>query len=379
MPSGKLTSLIFGSSLIREISTMKKLFVIILFYTLSSAVFTDCAQPSRGARKPVTSIQFKSSEKDFHLGDKITISLKTRIRGGSFKTAELFIDQKSVFTSSYPESSYVLETSGLNSGTHQVKVVAAKNDGQEGENFADLLLLSDVQPVKYRYKIINSYPHNADHFTQGLEIHNGFLFEGTGQEGKSGIFKENLSTGKILQQHKLDAQYFGEGITILNGKLYELTYKSRIGFVYDLNTFDLLKNWTFRSAEGWGLTNDGTSLIMSDGTEFLTYIDPATFNVIKSVQVCDNKQVIKNLNELEYIKGEIWANIWLTNQIVRIDPKTGKVTGEIDLSGLQGSAFLNNNPEEDVLNGIAFDPVKNKVYVTGKLWPKLFEIELIPR
>jgi glutaminyl-peptide cyclotransferase len=353
---------------------MKKLFAVTLLYSISFAVLINCAQPSHGSRKPVTSISFQNSGKEFHVGDRIGVSLKTRIRGGSLRKTELFIDQKSVFTSSNTESSYVLETSGLNSGTHQVKVIATKDDGEEGENFADLLLLSDVKPIKYGYKIISIYPHNQDHFTQGLEIVNGFLYEGTGQEGKSGIFKENLNTGKILQQHKLEDQYFGEGITILNGKLYQLTYKSRIGFVYDANTFDLLKTWTFKSAEGWGLTNDGSFLIMSDGTEYLTYIDPTTFDVIKTVQVCDNVKVVKNLNELEYIKGEIWANVWLTNQIVRIDPKTGKVTGEIDLTGLQG---LSQNNEEDVLNGIAYDSMKDKIYVTGKLWPKLYEIKLL--
>lgn len=355
---------------------MKKLLAIILLYSLSFAVLVNCAQPSHGSRKPVTSISFQNTGKEFRVGDRITISLKTRVRGGSLRKTELFVGQKSVFTSSNMESSYVLETSGLNPGTHQVKVVATKDDGEEGENYADLLLLSDVKPVKYGYKIVKSYAHNPSHFTQGLQIIDGVLYEGTGQEGKSGIFKENLGTGKILQQHKLEDQYFGEGITILNGKLYQLTYKSRIGFVYDANTFDLLKTWSFKSAEGWGLTNDGTSLIMSDGTEYLTYIDPTTFNVIKTIQVCDDAKVIKNLNELEYIKGEIWANVWLTNQIVRIDPKTGKVTGEIDLTGLEG---LHQNSEEDVLNGIAYDPAKDKIYVTGKLWPKLYEINLIAR
>jgi glutaminyl-peptide cyclotransferase len=270
----------------------------------------------------------------------------------------------------------VIETAGLNPGIHQIKVIATKEDGEEGENFAELLLLSDVKPGNYRFKIINTYPHNKEHLTQGLEIHERYLFEGTGQEGKSGIYKESITTGKILQQHKLEDQYFGEGITILNGKLYELTYKSKIGFVYDLNTFNLLKSWTFKSAEGWGLTNDGNYLIMSDGTEYLTYIDPLTFNVIKSIQVCDHEKTIKNLNELEFIKGDIWANIWLTNQIVIIDPKTGKVKGEIDLTGLQG---LNQNSDEDVLNGIAYDSAQNKIFVTGKLWPKIFEIELINR
>ena len=205
-----------------------------------------------------------------------------------------------------------------------------------------------------------------------------FLYEGTGQEGKSGIYKEMLTTGKIIQEHKLEDQYFGEGITILNGKLYQLTYKTRIGFIYDLNSFDLLKSWTYKSLEGWGLTNDGKNLIMSDGTEFLTFIDPQTFNIVKTLQVSNDQRVINNLNELELINGEIWANIWLTNEIVRIDSKTGKVTGEINLTGLLGS-FARPNSDEDVLNGIAFDPVKEKIYVTGKLWPKLFEIQLVPQ
>jgi glutamine cyclotransferase len=188
-----------------------------------------------------------------------------------------------------------------------------------------------------------------------------------------------LKTWKIVKEHKLDNQYFGEGITIFDDKLFELTYKSKIGFVYDLNTFQLLKTWTFKSAEGWGLTNDGHSLIMSDGTEYLTYLDPVTLSTIKKIQVCSNSGVMKNLNELEYIKGEIWANIWTTDKIVRINPNTGEIVGEIDLGGLLGAGRYNQNNEVDVLNGIAFDLVKNKIYVTGKLWPKIFEIELVKK
>lgn len=357
---------------------MKKVVPVLFLISFYSIVFTDCAQPTGASRKPVTSIQIQPAGKDFHLGDKVTVLLKTKIKGGSFSSGELFLDQKSIFSYKVPESSFVVETSGLTAGTHRLKAVARKDDGEEGENYADLLLLSDIKPVQYSFKIINVYPHNPDHFTQGLEIHEGFLYEGTGQEGKSGIFKKNLTSGKILQEHKIENQYFGEGITILNGKIYELTYKSRIGFVYDLNSFDLLKSWTYKSPEGWGLTNDGTNLIMSDGTEFLSFIDPVTFNMVKSLQVCDDQRLIGNLNELEYIDGEIWANIWLTNQIVRIDAKTGKVTGEIDLSGLLGSTYSKQNSEEDVLNGIAYDHAKKKLYVTGKLWPKLFEIVLIP-
>ena len=311
------------------------------------------------------------------IGNKITIALKTKLKDGLLKKVELLLDEKSIFTSKIIESSFVIETSGLNAGTHKLKVIATKEDGQTGENFSEFLLLSDVIPIKYGYKVINSFPHDPHHFTQGYEIHDGYLYEGTGREGQSGIYKIDMKTWKVIKEHKLEDQYFGEGITILDGKLYELTYKSKIGFTYDVNTFQSLNSWTFKSAEGWGFTNDGKSLIMSDGTEYLTYLDPQSKSVKKRVQVCNNKGVVTNLNELEYIRGEIWANIWMTDNIVIIDVKTGKITGEINLSGLLGGSLKDKNAEVDVLNGIAWDPVKNKIYVTGKLWPRVFEIEIV--
>ena len=181
----------------------------------------------------------------------------------------------------------------------------------------------------------------------------------------------------MVKEYKLDDKYFGEGITILNGKLYQLTYKTQIGFVRDLNTFELIKTFTYKNTQGWGLTNDGKYLIMSDGTEYLTYFDSETLAEVKKIQVCNQKGVVANLNELEYINGEIWANVWTTDTIVRIDPKTGKIVGEIDLKGLLEFNLSNQKNQVDVLNGIAYDHDKNKIYVTGKFWPKLFEIELV--
>jgi glutaminyl-peptide cyclotransferase len=356
---------------------MRALTIVVLFFSFSSVVLINCAQSSKRSRKPVTSIQIQHKNKNFIVGDKITVDLKTKIKDGSLAKVELFMDEKSIFTSKNIESSYSIETADLNVGTHHLKAISTKEDGQSGENFADFLLLSNITPVKYGYKVINTFPHDPHHFTQGLEIHDGYLYESTGRETTSGIYKIDMKTWKVVKEHKLDDQYFGEGITILNGKLYELTYKTRIGFTYDVNTFQELKSWPFQSTEGWGFTNDGNSLIMSDGTEFLTYLDPQTLSIEKKLQVCSNKGVIKNLNELEYVKGEIWANIWTTDDIVRIDAKTGKITGEIDLKGLLGRNKKEINGEEDVLNGIAIDPVKNKIYVTGKLWSKIYEIELI--
>lgn len=356
---------------------MRTLTAVLLFFCFSSVVLINCAQSSKSSRVPVTSIQLQSVGRNYVIGNKITVLLKTKLKDGSLKNVELLLDEKSIFTSKNTETSFLIETANLSVGTHHLKVIATKEDGQSGENFADFLLLSDVTPVKYGYKVVNIFPHDPHHFTQGYEIHDGYLYEGTGREGESGICKIDMKTWNVVKEHKLDEQYFGEGITILNGKLYELTYKSKIGFTYDVNTFQQLKPWTFKSTEGWGFTNDGKSLIMSDGTEYLTYLDPLSMSIIKKVQVCNNKGVVTNLNELEYIKGEIWANIWMTDNIVRIDPATGKIVGEIDLRGLLGNNLKDRSAEVDVLNGIAYDPIKNKIYVTGKLWPKVFEIEVI--
>jgi glutaminyl-peptide cyclotransferase len=239
------------------------------------------------------------------------------------------------------------------------------------------MVVSDSKPVKYSYQIVSVYPHNTKSFTQGLEFKNNVLYEGTGQEGASAIYQINYLNGKATKEYKLENQYFGEGITILNDKIYQLTYKNQIGFVYDLKSFNLINTWKYKSKEGWGLTNDGKSLIMSDGTEYVYFINPENFKEERKIQVCNHLNSVKGINELEYIKGEIWANIWTTDTIIIIDPKTGKITGEINMNGLSGSILQNKNDEIDVLNGIAWNPNNDKIFVTGKLWPKLFEIKIV--
>jgi len=339
----------------------------------------NCAQSSKRIRKPVTSIQITPKNKKYTVGEKLTVSFQTKIKDGIHSKTELFLDGKSVFVSENIDGSFDIETKKFEVGTHYLKSIAKTTDGTTGENYSDFLLLSDVIPQKFGYKVIRTYPHNIGHFTEGFEIRNGFLYESTGQEGTSSIYKIDLTSWKVIKESKLDDKYFGEGITILNGKLYQLTYKTQIGFVRDLNTFELIKTWNYKNEQGWGMTNDGKYLIMSDGTEFLTYIDTETLKEIKRIQVCNQKGVVINLNELEYINGEIWANLWMTDTIIKIDPKTGKIVAEIDLKGLLSSSLSNIKTPVDVLNGIAYDHEKNKIYVTGKLWPKLFEIELFKK
>ena len=227
----------------------------------------------------------------------------------------------------------------------------------------------------YGYEIVNTFAHDPNAFTQGLVWENGHLYEGTGRYGHSTLRKVELETGKVLQSVKLPVKFFGEGITIFKDKIIQLTYLSKVGFVYDKETFKLLREFHYPT-EGWGLTHDGKKLIMSDGTPTLYFLDPETFERISSINVYYNNNLLWRLNELEFIDGQIFCNIWPTDRIAVIEPKTGKVTALIDLKGLLDRQ--DRSRPVDVLNGIAYDPANRRLFVTGKLWPKLFEIKLIP-
>jgi glutamine cyclotransferase len=225
-----------------------------------------------------------------------------------------------------------------------------------------------------RVEVVNVFPHDPGAFTQGLVWHNGALYEGTGLEGKSSLRRVDLPTGAVLQRVTIDSQYFAEGVALLRGKLYQLTWKSGKAFVYDVESLTRTATLSY-SGEGWGLTSDGTSLIMSDGSSRLRVLDPATFSTVRWLDVTASGQPVRDLNELEFVRGEIWANIWQSDQIVRIDPSNGSVRGWVDLSGLLSPADR-AGASVDVLNGIAYDPDRDRLFVTGKLWPKLFEIRL---
>jgi glutamine cyclotransferase len=232
---------------------------------------------------------------------------------------------------------------------------------------------SDAIPV-YTYNVVNTYPHDRNAFTQGLVFENGVLYEETGLRGRSTLRRVELETGDILQIRELPAQFFGEGITIYGNKIIQLTWQSNVGFVYDKNSFELLQEFNY-STEGWGITHDGKRLIMSDGTSTLHFLDPATFEENGQIGVFDNDGPITRLNELEYVQGEIYANVWQTDRIARIAPRTGRVIGWIELGGLLSPE--DRSEPVGVLNGIAYDATNDQLFVTGKLWPKLFEIELI--
>jgi glutaminyl-peptide cyclotransferase len=226
----------------------------------------------------------------------------------------------------------------------------------------------------YGYRVVHVYPHDHNAFTQGLEYRGGFLYEGTGLNGRSSLRKVELETGKVLQETRLDSQYFGEGITVLDQRIVELTWQSHRGFVYDRNTFRPIRNFDY-PGEGWGLANDGHQIYMSDGTAQIRSWNPATFQEVRRISVHDGALPIEALNELEWVHGEIYANVWQTDRIARIAPTDGRVTGWIDLAGLL--SLVEKAEGADVLNGIAYDSLGDRLFVTGKLWPKLFEIQLV--
>ena len=226
----------------------------------------------------------------------------------------------------------------------------------------------------YGYEVVHAWPHDRGAFTQGLIFQDGNLLESTGQVGRSSLRRVELENGKVLQQANVAAPYFAEGITLLKGKIYQLTWQQQVGFIYDAGTFEKIGEFHY-AGEGWGLANDGQSLILSDGSNRIRFVDPVNFEVRKTIAVVDGGSAIDALNELEYVQGEIYANIWHANRIARIDPQTGSVVGWIDLTGILALGEVSD--EEAVLNGIAYDETSPRLFVTGKLWPKLFEIRLI--
>lgn len=352
----------------------KNIFPFVLILGFIIIVFS-CSNQSKRSRKPVSNITIIPQAKNYIYGNSVSVRVETKLKNGEIDNIQLFYQEK--LLKETKEMDFTVSNIELNEvGRNTFKVIATKTDQVNNSRSVAFNVVSDVVPKKFTYTTLRDYPHNRKFYTQGFEFHDGFIYEGTGEYGKSGLYKVNLNTGNTLLQHKLSDIYFGEGITILNNKIYQVTYRAQKGFVYNLDDFAVIDSFQYHSKEGWGLTNDGKYLIMSNGTHELLWIDPADYSEVKKVQVANNRGIINYLNELEYIDETIYANVYTTNLIVQIEPETGKVLSEINLDGIL-NMYTNPKDTIDYLNGIAYDSDADRLFVTGKWWPRIFEIELL--
>lgn len=311
---------------------------------------------------------------------KVTAGKSFKIDFSSFtkevKTVEITLDNQRLKSWSGPfqATSLSFDLSDKTVGTQELKINVVLSDGEKMSDSQIITIVSDITPEEYKAEIITKYPHNPTHFTQGLEIVNGLLYEGTGDPdhgGNTKVMEKNLKTGEVLKEQDLASNYFGEGITIFKNQLYQITWTSQRCFVYDFPSLEKKAQTFSYTGEGWGLTHDDKSIIMSDGSDRIYFRNPTTFQTERVLQVADQNGIVKNLNELEYIDGLIYANIWMTDKIIAIDPATGKVIKTIDCT--QVASQIRGNG--DVLNGIAFDSETKKIYLTGKYFPYLVEVK----
>jgi glutamine cyclotransferase len=330
----------------------------------------------RQAELSVTLIKMvsPSENEEYKLKDKVTVSLIPEKDSESVDSIKVFFDGKEIAVLKSAPWQCTADPSLTDcTGRKSVKAVAySKGKTQSVTRF--IIIYSDILPERYGIKVINTYPHDRGAFTQGLFYDSGMLYEGTGQETGSSLREVELETGRVIRQHNLDPSLFGEGITLYKESIYQVTWTNKVGFVYNKSDFRVL-NKIYYQTQGWGLTTYNDKIVMSDGSNILYIFEPEMFDVVSRIEVYDNKKKVDQLNELEYINGEIWANIWQSDLIARIDPVTGRVNSYIDLSSL----FPDSRRREvnaDVLNGIAWDSQNERVFVTGKRWPWLYEIRV---
>lgn len=326
--------------------------------------------------KEVLPALFSFSDNLATVGDE-KAPLEITINNDEIVKLELLYNDSILKTWTNPKGklSFTLEAGVFGVGTRTLNLLSTMKDGSSFVDNRMVRVLSDIIPQKKMAKIVAEYPHDPTSFTQGLAFYNGKLYEGTGDPGDQGktiVAEVDLTSGKIVNSMGLQAGFFGEGITVMNDKLYQITWKNQKCYVYDVNTLQLLSEFNYKG-EGWGLTHDSTSLIMSDGTERITFRNPETFAIERTIEVYNNEGPINYLNELEFIDGKIYANVWTTASAISIDPKTGKVLEQIDGSEL----FRVGRGMGEVLNGIAHNPATGKTYMTGKNWIKLFEVKFV--
>ena len=328
-----------------------------------SLILSNCGETNASK---ISSLSIHTSVKSLMLGDTLKLSINNpknlEITKVSYQINGKTIEDQSV----------------LNDITLGKKeITATVNLGDKTETLSkSVQIFNNIIPSYYKYEVLNTYPHDITSYTQGLEFYNGELYESTGQRGESKLRKVNFETGEVLKNMNLEDEYFGEGLTILNDKIYQLTWQAKLGFVYDVNTFDKLSTFKYgTSKEGWGICNDGKTLYKSDGSEKIYFLNPENLSEKGHIEVYTEKGKIPNLNEMEWIDGKIFANIYQRNGVVIINPKTGGVEGVIDFKPLR--KLVTQHSELDVLNGIAYHPERKTIFVTGKNWDKVFEVKIM--
>lgn len=321
----------------------------------------------------LTVLKSPLSGSEYKLGETVKIELE-------FDTALAVIDsvritglnEQITFRENY--GTMLWSTTKARAGMNNIRIAVHFADGTSESHNSGFLLAPEKPPVNYTYSIINKFPHDDEAYTQGLFFHDGRLYESTGLEGSSSLRITEIATGKVIKMIPLSSEIFAEGITNVNGMIYQVTWQNRTGFVYDINTLEQIRSFGYRINEGWGLVYDGRNVIMSDGSSYLYFMEPEHFTQVDMVQVYDSQGPVDSINEMEYIDGRIYANIYGENYIVIIDPLTGTVTGKLDLDRLMPRAFRGDLAK--VLNGIAWNPSTGNLYVTGKNWPELYEISV---
>lgn len=357
--------------------------LIVLFFWLFTSFY--CSGPSstdkdtgthEPQRKPEIrnlSIDKPQSDDSFIIGEEVKIQLKLDNKSIIPDSVQLVARNQPVETlhNGIFETTWKANLDRV--GRASFRAIAFYGDTVTETRSVNLTLLSDLNPGNVRYTIVNEYKHDPEAFTQGLVYDNGYFFESTGHYGKSTVRKVEVETGNVIQVHQLGKDFFGEGLAIFNSKLFQLTWKEQVGFIFDKESFTMLQKIYYDIKEGWGLTFDGKKFIMSDGTARLYFIDPKYFTESGQIEVYDNKGMVTHLNELEYINGKVYANIWGKEIIAIIDPNTGKVTHYLDFS--KHIPENSNNDGDKVMNGIAYNSENGHLYVTGKHWPVLYEID----
>jgi glutaminyl-peptide cyclotransferase len=345
-----------------------------LFITLLAASFLGC-DPGKKSSEKLFSIDQTLLKSQYAQGETAEIGV-TNHKNTSIDSIVVF-NHDSRLGKTIATKNFTHTFNNEKLGYQNIRVVVYHKD-QSTTLSERIELLAKDEPRLFNYTVVNVFPHDTKAYTQGLEFHRDTLFEGTGRNGFSSLRKTNFKTGEIYQIEKLDNKYFGEGITILNNKVYQLTWQNKVGFIYDADNLKRLSEFKYpKPVEGWGLCNDGTHLYKSDGTEKIWIIDPKDMIDIASINVYTNKSKIKAVNELEWVNGQIYANIYQKDAIAIVNPKTGAVTGLLNLIGLKAQiATPNLDPYNDVLNGIAYHPTRKTLFVTGKNWDKIFEIKI---